>query len=101
VDFLLWRQELRQGAVESVTEDTLLGCFCLSTGHRIWHPIPTIIDHDTSIESTYGNEAHEHRRPSVTWKDSVLADAGEFWRPRSVPHLGRFYASTPVGRGLR
>jgi hypothetical protein len=90
---------LRPGAIQSISEDTLLGLFCAATNRRIYHPVPTIIDHDTSLDSTYGNDSHTHRRPTVTWKDrdwGVELERVEFWKPGGdVPHLGRFYQATP------
>jgi hypothetical protein len=81
-------------------EDMLIGIFCLTTGTRIWHPVPTIIDHDTDLASNYGHENHSHRRPSVTWSDPIVAgqnmSAPGFWEPSGVPHLGRFYSHTPA-----
>jgi hypothetical protein len=96
-EFLRWRTELAPGVVESVNEDTLIAVWCVATGRRIWHPIPTIIDHDVSLASTYANDAHGARRPSIRW-DSVPSEAlemledPEFWKPGDivVPHLGRF-----------
>lgn len=32
-----------------------------------WHPTPSICDHDVSIDSSYDNDDHGHRRPWVTW----------------------------------
>lgn len=112
-EFLKWRRDaLRPGAVENIPEDTLIGVWSLATGRRLWHPIPTIIDHDTSIESTYGNGAHANRRPTVTWRDGDVVgfaaedlEDAEWWRRINVVdratvtirdnHLGRFYAATP------
>jgi hypothetical protein len=91
-EFLAWRARLRKGAIESVNEDTLLGVWCLATEQRIWHPVPTIIDHDTTVASTYGNDTHEHRRPSVTWRERKVP---ETWHHGAAPYLGRFYESTP------
>jgi hypothetical protein len=98
--FLDWRaHELRDGWV--IDEDMLIGLFCLVTGRMIYHPIPTVVDHDVSLASNYGHENHSHRRPSVTWENFEPAgpvaswEAPDFWRPRAVPHLGRFYSHTP------
>lgn len=102
-EFLRWRaQELVPGAVEAITEDTLIDVFAIARGMRIWHPCPTIIDHDLSIDSTYGNDKHSHRRPSVLWSDGDVCgwsdsdlESVEWWRPKpGLPHLGRFYART-------
>ncbi len=88
-EFLEWRAHaLCKGAVESIDEDTLIDVWCVAIGRRIWHPVPTIIDHDTDIKSTYGHEHHSHRRPKVTWKDrSTDVD----WTPGDVLHAGHFY----------
>jgi|HubBroStandDraft_1064217.scaffolds.fasta_scaffold85459_2 hypothetical protein len=95
--FLHWRSTaLRDGWEQEISEDTLIGLWALATRQRIFHPIPTIIDHDTTIASSYGNDAHAYRNPSVTWKDCV--DASRAWRSclAEVPHLGRFYQRTPA-----
>jgi hypothetical protein len=91
-DFLVWRAtKLCKGAIESITEDTLLCVWALSTGRRIWHPMPTIIDHDVSIPSTYGNDTHAHRRPLVCFADHKPATDPSGWRDIDPPHLGSFY----------
>jgi hypothetical protein len=61
--------------------------------------VPTIIDHDLDVSSTYGNEHHPFRRPLVTWRDGDvlgfdLADleTQEFWTPTEpIVDFGRFY----------
>jgi len=104
-EFLEWRErKLKPGALEVLTEDTMLGIWCMVTGHLVFHPLPTIIDHDTGIASTYGNDGHANRRPLVRW----AANQGEFasaellsdpdwWHPGGTPHVhvGRFYDATP------
>jgi hypothetical protein len=101
--FLEWRKScLKPGAVEAITEDTLLSVWMLATGVRCWHPLPTIIDHDTSLESTYGNDGHSNRRAPVRWDTGgaqwvpeELEDV-EWWRRGpGTPHLGRYYIATP------
>lgn len=97
--FLLWRSSaLKPGAVEAVSEDSLIGLYAAWHGLRIWHPIPTIIDHDTTIASTYGNEGHKNRRPSVKWdEDHTQLQSFEHWLPHSaMPHLGLYYVATPA-----
>jgi hypothetical protein len=98
--FLLWRsQALKPGAVEAISEDSLIGLYAAHMGLKVWHPIPTIVDHDTSIPSTYGNEAHKNRRPSVKWGEDEMMQlqSSERWLPHSkVPHLGLYYVATPA-----
>jgi hypothetical protein len=100
--FLEWRKtSLARGALQAIDEDTMIGVFALATRRRIWHPVPTIIDHDTSVASTYGHDNHKNRRPSVLWTDGDVcgwepADLEEesWWMDDGAappPHLGRFY----------
>jgi hypothetical protein len=76
--------------VARTNEDSMLNEWLILTGRSVWHPVPTIADHDTSIDSTYANDAHVHRRPLVTWRD-VDADLTrpEYWLPsgKSPPLL--------------
>lgn len=81
-DFLRWRA-LNPDAVRTFTEDSLLNHFVNVSGRATWHPVPTIVDHDTTIESSYGNDKHVHRRPWISWRDfseGSLTDPS-FWRP--------------------
>lgn len=92
--FLEWRSILRKGAIESVSEDTMLGLWTFFTGRRIWHPTPTIIDHDTDLPSTYGNDGHKYRRPEFTWSRGGKSLPAS-WKPFNTPSVTRFYESTP------
>lgn len=91
--FLEWRRGLKPGALEALSEDTLVGLFCASRLDRVLHPIPALVDHDTAIPSVYGNDAHPNRRSRVRWDTPIALATKE--RPTAVPHLGRFYESTP------
>lgn len=82
-----------------LTEDTLINLFALSTGRRIFHPIPTIIDHDTTLPSSYadyGNDTHGHRRPSVRIESNPTAWLEAWDRNEIIPHLGNFYGRAMV-----
>lgn len=92
---LEWRETcLRPNAAQSISEDTLIDVFALSTGRKIWHPVPTIIDHDTSLQSTYGNDWHSHRKPLITTVRGDAPKAEWVVRPETL-HVGRFYDMTP------
>ncbi len=91
--FLEWREEnLESGAVETISEDSLIGLWAAVTGNRIYHPIPTIVDHDVSLQSTFNNDHHTNRRSRVRW-DTYTGDNWEDTRSE-IPHMGRFYEST-------
>ena len=109
VEMLDWRtHNLRAGALENMSEDGMINVFAMDTGRKIWHPIPAIARPDVSLPSTYGNDHHTHRTPSVTWEDGITLDRMDgggwlpydlerpaFWKPDGVPpHFGRFYAAT-------
>jgi hypothetical protein len=108
IEFEAWRSNrLRPGAAQAMSEDTLIDVFCMSTGRKVWHPVPTIIDHDTEIASTYGNDKHTNRRPLVTtvrgagWEQCLvgrldgLPHCNHYKVKENVPNLGRFYVMTP------
>ena len=69
------------------SEDVQLGQFARAANLKVWHPVPTLCDHDQTIISSYkGNELHSHRRPAVTWRDfgeGSMCDP-TWWTP---PHL--------------
>lgn len=95
-EMLAWREsKLRPGSIQSLNEDQLLGLWCFVTGRKVWHPTPTIIDHDVDMASTYGNDGHTHRRPV---RSTVRGDAPpETWAVEgTAPHVKRFYAATPA-----
>ncbi len=90
--FLVWRAGLAQEALEAITEDSLVGIWCSITGHKVYHPLPTIVDHDTSVPTTYaelGNATHANRRSLVRW------DSGYIPSHMTVQHVGCFYEATP------
>jgi hypothetical protein len=101
VEMIAWRKEsLGDGAVQAITEDTLLGIFCMATRRPIWSPIPTIVDHPGEVKSTYGNDEAIRQRPLVRWDNWVPPDRlgmvvealvdPRFWS-EEARHLGRFY----------
>lgn len=110
---LAYRDGLPAAVVQATNEDDLISRFCMDTGHMIMHPIPTIIDHDTSIESTYGNGEHMFRRPTVTWREYGDDEIGrvDFWALKSNaaiptvsnPHLNRcwFCEAEPSAAGFK
>lgn len=88
-EFLRWRATaLKPGALERINEDTLLGLFCSVTGRRIYHPIPTVIDHDVSVPSTYKNDQHALRRPLVRWDNMPPLMSACPYGVDWTPHLG-------------
>ncbi len=92
--FLSWRINcLNDGAVRAISEDSLVGLYAAVTGELVYHPIPALVDHDTTIESAYGNDSHANRKSRVRWDTEGLPPQKH---GVSALHLGCFYASTPA-----
>jgi hypothetical protein len=78
--FLVWRE---QPGVQELNEDEQIANFAAQSGLGVWHPVPAICDHDTTIQSSYHNDAHAMRRPQVTWRGYQAGDieSVEWWKP--------------------
>jgi hypothetical protein len=84
--FIPW-VEANEARARVTCEDSFINAFCCENGLDVWHPLPSLVDHDTSIPSTWmldGHSAdnHAHRRAIVSWKDyspRELADP-DFWK---------------------
>lgn len=105
VDALSWLDNETTARIANISEDSTLGLFAMTRGHRIFHPVPTIYDHDLEIDSTFNNEEHAYRKPQVTWKEIERLQPNDqaimyvtnaafdvSWFAQPVPHAGRFYA---------
>jgi hypothetical protein len=110
-EFLEWRRtELAKHALERLVDDALVNVFAMATGRTVFHPVPTVIDHDLELASTNTIEKDgrrtddgAYRRPQVTWRDwdrlpeAIRGDRFDehiydpSWWAQEVPHLGRFY----------
>ena len=98
-EFLDWRpKNLRPGGAQELAEDSHINVWAVSTGRRILHPLPTVIDHDTTVGST--NPGQTCGSPRVLWSDGDVGgwttddlQRQEFWSGRAQ-HLGRMYAKT-------
>lgn len=86
-EMLKWLAEYPHVVANSIGEDVTISTWLKETGRDCWHPLPAIADVDVTLESTYaGNDAHDHRRPVVTWQGyppGQLEDPA-WWTPQ--PH---------------
>lgn len=78
----VYRASLPDTLAVTTNEDEVISRFCIEHDISIWHPLPTIIDHDTNVPSTYGHENHLYRKPVVTWRDynEKELERLEFWK---------------------
>jgi hypothetical protein len=84
--FLHWCDQNPE-RVAGTNEDSLISEWASEHEIDVWHPVPTIIDHDLGVPSTYANDVHHefsmYRRPTVTWRDVPRIEALEdvdYWR---------------------
>jgi hypothetical protein len=95
--FLPWADEhleqLRDGTWGG--EDFFFGHWLTEQGRDVHHPIPTVVDHDTSLESTStqgDHTLHPHRHATVTWRAYSEEDLAspDYWRAHGpeVPVIG-------------
>lgn len=86
-EMLKWLEAYPHVVANSIGEDVTISTWLKETGRDCWHPLPAIADVDVTLESTYaGNDAHDHRRPVVTWQGyppGQLEDPS-WWTPQ--PH---------------
>jgi hypothetical protein len=92
-EFMAWRSKLPETAVRAINEDTLIDVWAYTVGRKVWHPLPTIIDHDTQVRSVYANDHHPNRRPVAS---TIMGDLpkGDWSNTVGVRHLGLFYGVT-------
>jgi hypothetical protein len=94
----LWRADLlklqawcdaNEDKVRSINEDSLINEWCIASDRDAYHPCPSVVDHDTSLDSTYSNDHHVHRRPFITWRDTDADLTNpEYWRTQgTIPML--------------
>jgi hypothetical protein len=99
LSFNRWRATcLRPGSERRLNEDNLVALFAVDAGLRIWHPLPTLVDHHdpgVPIRSNYGHGGHGNRNATWTWIDEAPSVEPSWWKPEGVPHLGRFYQQSP------
>ena len=92
-----WAYALRREALgeflaserAKTNEDEQIAYWTRASGRTVWHPVPAIVDHDTTIPSSYANDHHSHRRPQVTWRtfDEKDLTSADWWLPSGVPEL--------------
>jgi hypothetical protein len=82
-----YRGKLPPEQVRGTNEDELIAHWCMRAGLDVYHPIPTIVDHDTTIPSTYRNDENKFRRPFVTWRDFLdgSLERDDFWTLEGAP----------------
>lgn len=75
--------------VTEINEDTLIDLYAMATGQRIYHAIPSPIDHDTTLPSTWGADGDDLRRPIAGIEPGM--GAIDWTIPGNPPHVGRVY----------
>lgn len=81
-----WRAELPAKSQEEIHEDTLIDLWAMHKKMLVWHPVPALIDHDSSLESNYETNTVVLRASVSPRKDMASID----WHTDAL-HAGRCY----------
>lgn len=92
VEFLAWRAVQPKEMWSTWGDDQLINIWCYETNRQTWHPLPTLIDHDTTLESTVDHpiETEGRREANTKARPDSLGDYlydPKTWVPRNVIHL--------------
>jgi hypothetical protein len=89
-EFVPW-VEANEAIARVTCEDALINRFVTETGRRVFHTIPSLVEHDLTIPSTWGEQAasmgldrpenHGHRKAVVSYRDYSAAEITrpDFW----------------------
>lgn len=84
-DFLSWRDlYLLPEAKEKLSEDQQVNLYSMANSGLIWHTVPALVDHDTTVPSLYGNT--QLRKPVVGPQKDMPTD----WKTDGF-HAGRVF----------
>jgi hypothetical protein len=91
-DFLSWREEvLTFYGRRDLTEDQQINLWAMCKRRLVYHTVPALVDHETSIPSLYGNT--QFRKPHVGPKDldgDRETGGKNPWMTGSI-HVGRIF----------
>jgi hypothetical protein len=68
-ELLAFADDWKEYFAGQVNEDGLAMVWAWGRQRPIWHAIPALAQHDTSVRSTLGYDHHPNRTAAVTWKD--------------------------------
>lgn len=80
-------------------EDALANQFCIETGRHVFHCLPSLVEHDLTIPSTWADQAHSmgldrpenhgHRKAVVSWQDYNANEItrADFWHQQGEVRL--------------
>lgn len=84
--FREWRaSSLKGGTVDELSEDQLINLWAMQQGALIWHTVPALMNHDTTVPSCFGNT--QLRRPAVR----ATGDASGIDWGTDAMHVGRVF----------
>ena len=71
------------------SEDSFVALWAVETGRDIYHTLPSIVEHDVSMPSTWAADNHGNRTARVSFRDYSPAELAreDFWVHGGVPRL--------------
>ena len=88
--FVPW-VEANEETARVTCEDALINRYCVETGRSVFHTMPSLVEHDLSLPSTWGQQAagmgldrpenHGHRKATVSYLDynEIEIARPDFW----------------------
>jgi hypothetical protein len=98
-DVLLpFRERFLEQALRTNEDSFVNDCVVAHSG-SVYHPVPSLVDHDLTLESTYASVDDGHRRATAyigELADTTIAGMvnPDFWRPREATELLPFPEKT-------
>ena len=88
VEFCEFRKRNDQAA-RMRSEDSFVALWAVETGRDIYHPMPSLVEHDLSMPSTWGADQHGNRSATVSFRDYSAAELErpDFWVHPGTPRL--------------
>jgi hypothetical protein len=96
--FVPW-VEANDARARVTCEDALINAYCVENGIDVYHPLPSVVEHDIGVPSTWGAQSadmgldkpenHGHRKAVVSWRDYGLAEMArpDFWEQQQDVRL--------------
>ena len=87
-EFVAFRERNEQAA-RMRSEDSFLALFAVETGRDVLHPMPSLVEHDLSVSSTWSADNHGNRKAIISFRDYSNAEMqrADFWQHPGATRL--------------
>ena len=101
-EFCQWELAQPDSRWEGKGEDSVINEWVVETDRECWHPLPSIVDHDTNLRTTYNsNDQHEFREGSMScvgMEADITLESPDHWRRNKSIPLRKVPVKRPGGK---